>query len=90
MTGAACTNIKELWTKRNTSGLRLVNAGCNKNGEFSAIEDVCAAGLNRYYRVGLSESRSCVKGKPTGYWALPASEQNYINDKKNCAARGIK
>jgi hypothetical protein len=90
ITGAVCTNIKEVWTKRNTSTLRLVNGGCNKNGEFSVMADVCALGLNRIYSVNAPESRSCVKGKPTGFWALTDRERNYINDKSNCVARGIK
>jgi hypothetical protein len=87
--GAACSNIKEMWTARKPSTARIVNTGCTKGGFFAVEGDVCGLGFNRLYSVDAPESSKCVTGKPTGFWALSQADRNYIRDRKNCAARGL-
>jgi hypothetical protein len=90
LAGAACENIAQSFARRATTTARIANVGCNARGQFASEADVCGLGMNRIYDVNAPESRACVVGKPTGFWALSSTERAYLRDPRNCAARGVR
>jgi hypothetical protein len=90
LTGAVCKDISRTFGGANIpTTARVVNAGCTKGGWYAAERDVCGMALNRFYARDAPESRQCVPGKATGFWALSDQDKSYIRNPANCSARGF-
>lgn len=90
LAGAVCHDLAStLHGGRIPSRARAVNGGCTRGGWYAAEADVCGMGLNRSYARDAPESRACVPGVPTGFWALSNAERAYVRDPAHCSARGF-